>query len=923
MEEEPKIEDVLKKIYDLYCNPDITKKEPASKYLAQLQDSVHSWKVADQLLLQKNDMHSCYYAAQTLRSKIQHSFHELHESDYSSLRDSIMTHIEHITPETNPTIAKQLCLALADLLLLMASWHKPVENLIARFSQNTDSIQPLLMLLTFIPEEIDARYLRIGENRRKQILNELDSSSAIILNFLHSCLMINDSSILQHIYVDIIQCFTAWVKMDCISLNDAANSTVFIYAFKILQSPPATTNEKQLEVASDCVCAILETIVLERTSEEIEKNIFMGILQLEHAYHEAVAQEDADKCMVLCRIFTVMAETYLPRFVNSSTQSGPHYTIKALDVLISCVSHFDFELAQITFSVWYKLSEELYQKNDDSLTAIFETYIERLIEALFKHCQLDADHEGLINEDDAFSDFRFKVSELIKDVSFIVLSKNCFQHMFNVLQSPNVTWEATEAALFIMESVARNLDVKEDKIVPKVLEAILNLPESCHIAIRYTSVNILGQLCDWIAAHPTTLEVVLNFLLGALQKKAGLASAAAQSLQLICSSSHKDMINHVSGLLEITRCLEMFEVQPNAAITLLKGISQTVSRLPYEQFTDVMRQLCNFQIAHLCMLMESDEKKDPTQWIDRLAAIYRNMSPRVGANEINPATVVIVENWQVLSRLLEHYKNNEKVIERIVRCIRYGVRCISHESLPILESLVTQMVSVYSSEKHSCLLYLGSILVDEFGSDIRCTTGLLNMLEAFIEPTFTVLQAENGLKNNPDTVDDFFRLVVRFIQRMPLNFLQSQLVTPIIQCAILACTLDHRDANMSVMKFLSNLLSHGKVNGDPAIRPYVQNIVQINGETLVSNLIYSSVFYLHSNMLEDVVDVLMEIKLINNEIFSEALQKALNQLPRKNVGGSETATNEQLSKFYQNLTKTNISTRQMTHELQEFCRLFR
>jgi transportin-3 len=475
--------------------------------------------------------------------------------------------------------------------------------------------------------------------------------------------------------------------------------------------------------------------------------------------------------------------------------------------------------------------------------------------------------------------------------------------MFNILQSPNVTWESTEAALFIMECVARNLDVKEDKIVPKVLEAILNLPEGCHIGIRYTSVNMLGQLCDWISAHPTTLDAVLNFLLGALQKKAGLASAAAQSLQLICSSCHKDMINHISGLLEIARCLEMFEVQPNAAIALLKGISQTVSRLPNDQITDVMRQLCNFQIAHLCMLMENEEKKEPTQWIDRLAAIYRHMNPRVGENEANPATVVIIENWQVLSKMLDYYKANEKVIERIVRCVRYGIRCISHESLPILQSLVTQMVNVYTSHKHSCLLYLGSILVDEFGSDMRCISGLLSMLEAFIEPTFNLLQAENGLKNNPDTVDDFFRLVVRFIQRMPLHFLQSQLVTPIIQCATLACTLDHRDANMSVMKFLSNLLAHGKVNGDAAIRPFVQNIVQLHGETLVGNLIYSSVFYLHSNMLADVVDVLMEIKFISNEIFSDAVNKSLNQLPRKNVGGSVTATDEQLTKFFQNLTK--------------------
>lgn len=476
--------------------------------------------------------------------------------------------------------------------------------------------------------------------------------------------------------------------------------------------------------------------------------------------------------------------------------------------------------------------------------------------------------------------------------------------MFRILQTPNVSWESTEAALFIMECIARNIYTEENHIVPQVIDAILQLPENCHIAIRYTSVNILGQLCDWIAAHPATLEAILNFLLAALQKKAALASAAAHSLQLICSSCHRDMIHHISGLVEIARCLEMFEVQPEAATVLLKGISVTISRLPHDQIPEVMRQLCGFQIEHMCMLMEeTGKKKDPTQWIDRLASIYRHVNPKVGQNESNPAAIVIIENWPVLSKLIECYQHDDKIMERIVRCIRYAIRCISHESLPILEPLVKQMVDTYALYKQSCLLYLGSILVDEFGHDLRCIAGLLKMLEAFIEPTFNILQVENGLKDHPDTVDDFFRLSVRFMQRLPLHFLQSPIVAPIIQCAILACTLDHRDANMSVMKFLSNLLAHGKPNGDPEVKPYVQQIVQIHGETLIGNLIYSSIFYLHSNMLSDVVDVFMEIKFINNAVFSEAVNKSLSQLPRKNAGGTVTATDTQMTEFYQSITK--------------------
>jgi transportin-3 len=71
------------------------------------------------------------------------------------------------------------------------------------------------------------------------------------------------------------------------------------------------------------------------------------------------------------------------------------------------------------------------------------------------------------------------------------------------------------------------------------------------------------------------------------------------------------------------------------------------------------------------------------------------------------------------------------------------------------------MISLYVVHKHSCFLYLGSILVDEYAGDPECVQGLLGMLQAFVGPAFELLQTPGGLKNNPDTVDDFFRLCNR------------------------------------------------------------------------------------------------------------------------------------------------------------------
>lgn len=50
------------------------------------------------------------------------------------------------------------------------------------------------------------------------------------------------------------------------------------------------------------------------------------------------------------------------------------------------------QVAEITFNLWYRLSEDLYQKNNESITVVFKPYVERLIEALCRHCQMEPDH---------------------------------------------------------------------------------------------------------------------------------------------------------------------------------------------------------------------------------------------------------------------------------------------------------------------------------------------------------------------------------------------------------------------------------------------------------------------------------------------------------------------------------------------------
>ena len=77
-----------------------------------------------------------------MRTKIQNSFHELPPDSHASLRDSLLEHVNAVNEETNSVIVTQLCLAIADLALLMGpqGWPQAVRDLTTRYSKKIFNI---------------------------------------------------------------------------------------------------------------------------------------------------------------------------------------------------------------------------------------------------------------------------------------------------------------------------------------------------------------------------------------------------------------------------------------------------------------------------------------------------------------------------------------------------------------------------------------------------------------------------------------------------------------------------------------------------------------------------------------------------------------------------------------------------------------
>ena len=154
---------------------------------------------------------------------------------------------------------------------------------------------------------------------------------------------------------------------------------------------------------------------------------------------------------------------------------------------------------------------------------------------------MEPDADDVLEEGSDFSEFRHRCVELVKDVVFIVGSANVFRRMFEYLRSDAASgqWEVAEAALFVMAAVARMILPSENDVVPQVfqisliflagnsklillnllqvLESVLSMPPTTHVAVRHVGLRLVGELAEWMDQQPQFLDRVLNWLLAGLQ----------------------------------------------------------------------------------------------------------------------------------------------------------------------------------------------------------------------------------------------------------------------------------------------------------------------------------------------------------------------------------------------------------------------
>ena len=308
---------------------------------------------------------------------------------------------------------------------------------------------------------------------------------------------------------------------------------------------------------------------------------------------------------------------------------------------------------------------------------------------------------------------------------------------------------------------------------------------------------------------------------------------------------------------------------------------------------------------------------------------FQYSSPNLSTS--HPCQAVILELWSLLSTIGSAFVADGQVMEHWCRLIRFCLRLLESSGKPLLAPLLQVLVELYGQQQHSSFLYLASVCVDLFATDPECVPVLTSMMSLFSDRVLTThLTTYQALVNNPHTVDDYYRLCVRFMQNIPLSLIQLPCMGSIVSRALAGMLLQHREAAASVSRFFTDLVrcasDSAYANQSPSnaeqLKKHLDTLLDQNGALLVSQVIAASCGAVPYHMLNLHADVLYALFCVVPGPLTRWLQQALAGVQRTTSTGLEIVTETQLAHYYTSLT--NVSgQRAMRFAMQEFYTLFR
>lgn len=981
----------------LSADPNVDRKS-ASEWLDALKSSVYAWEICDQLLLANEGVEVGYLAAHMLRQKISRNFNELPLEYYTSLKNSILNHLQKYE---DYAIQGQLTSAIADLTLLLPSWACPMEDLAKHLGlhetfgypdleSSRKALHNRLVFAYIIHQMCDLNHqnsdrpCKIGHKRREEFEDYLISkcsqtitwwlstlkevqelktlvlsdcqnkpNSGLPLDLLELRVKIFDT--IDKLTGQIYLCYSAWLRIfDEENVNESM--PLVDSAFKHLGDTDCPDNIHNYAV--EVVVATANYCEDNPKVNYLITHLVNQVYTLAPAFRQSITNEDTEKSTHLARTFTSVAETACLTFVIQNRD------FKLIELLLSCLNHYDFEVVEETYAFWWMLLEHVQNSVNQSEWSPFIGYINTFVMAVAKLCQFDPDEDDLVPQDHDIHSFRANSAEIILNVMFVTTVED-FLRDNNLLDNlkldlTQISWEKIEAILYLTSILVQMMSKDENALRMQIFQCILTQQThqkdiqvllaskqvpikigvaagDVHPQIIATSLKIIGSLDNLFADNPNHLALAINYIFTAISNPKYRTQLMKYGATALCNILEVNAERHFSScpeLLVIVRdlCTNLNQFDEHAASELLRCGAFMAEAIKDPTVKDqFLCEIIKPIISSLQNTLNPSNKQDdlePTKHLDRLSVIFRQATIRVSVVPELKNFITLVDNelWPVIVKVLEVYASEKgHAIERACRTIRYLIRCIKPEWM--IQRVAETMVSLYKTyPQNSSPLYICSILVDEFANrSAEINQGLFAMLEIFCTLTFTLLnmnasQAQSLLtmKSYPETIDDMMRLFNRFMQKCPADFVNCKALESIIELSISSLRIDHSDANRNVCRFIQSFVEMGKKQEYHHISEAIRNVL---GARFTDAVIRACLFDIPTSLISEEAQILLLLYNFDKDLFYTWVVASVSSLPKTNIAGIESVTTEQLEDFKNTIT-TAGTLKSIVNCLRAFARLY-
>lgn len=944
----------------------------ASDWLDTLKTSVYAWEICDQLLSENESIEVSYLAAHMLRHKISRNFNELPLECYSSLRDSL---INHLIINEDYAVQGQLTMAIADLTLLLKAWANPIEDLAARLgldqSLNSVAVNDYEALYKTLHHRLIFAYILhqicdlnhhnserpsfIGTRRREEFEDYLISKCGQAITWWLNTMkemeelkvifnsQVPDSTkqlgtarikcikMIEKLTGQVYLCFSAWLRIfDEENLNDSL--PVIDSAFKHLSDPSTPDIVHKYAV---------EVIVQTASYSDGRYDYMIGhlvnqIYALEPAFRKSVNDEDLEKSTNFVRIFSSVADIASLKYVIGEKD------FRLIELLLSCLNHYDFEVIEETYNFWWVFFEHLQLCVKPEDHGPYINYLNRFIMSVIKLCQFDPDEDSVVPSDHDIHSFRGNTAEIITNVFFVHTVENFIRdnQILDNFRVPlsNITWEKLEAIIFLLTCSVQVMEEGDQNLKMQIFQSIMsqqaNQPDfqillqekrvphnigtsqgDVHPQVVATTLQVIGWLQGFLAEQPECLALAISYILTSMSHptyRNQLMEYASKGLSQIMESNATRHFSRCPELIDIIKgyCMNLDQFGEQAASNLLSSSAMLADAIPDYAIKDQF--ICeiinpNLEAVRGCLVQPKSDELDPTKYLNRLSAFFRQLSiPSERIPELKNF-ISLIDNvvWPLILNVLEtHASEKGNSIERTCRTIRYIIRCVKPEWM--IERVAETMINLYKTyPQNSSPLYICSILVDEFANrspDINL--GLFRMLEILCSLTFSLLNMDASqhknlltMKNYPETIDDMMRLFQRFVKKCPAEFLNCSALESIIELSISSLRLDHQEANESVTRFLITFLNTSKDYSH--IGDAIKNVL---GMRITDAVIKACLFDIPTRLIADEAQILEILRNFDNNLFKIWIEASVKTLPKVNLQGIESVTDNQLDEFKKEIT---------------------